>query len=463
MDVQLLEKLAISASNIRVQDFFEDFDKQNVKRIHPEQAIRALVSSGFELTPDEQARIKIAYTNEEGMFEYLALVADINSDRPPGYFEGKPEVDPLVTTSAARFSATGTFNAASSQPRKYLSDVDEDEIARIMRVIQYQVYVRGLDLRRSIAQYDFNKRGHITPERFKRELLSLISKLSAEDVDLLCEAYRSPDGQVRYIPFARDASPPSDDTQEVTSHRTHYVTASPNKTLTEQITAPTSEREEIEGLATLFRFIYERRIRVYDLFADFDRLRTGKILRGDFVRCLGGLQVPGLSARQLEVITDRYTDVSDPAGPLVLWRVFMEEAEGSNYERGLESDPLRDVGQTPTTAFAYSVAMAPNPRFMRPDLPDEDMERLEGLMSNLRAVVSRNRIGFVKESMRNYDVGNEGFISVARFQRVLASFDLLPKDEEDRSVLLTYYGGKENTPHEGMIEYRGFLRDLQLD
>lgn len=396
------------------------------------------------------------------MFEYLALLADIDSNRPPGYFEGKPEVDPTATTSAARFSSTGTFSATSFQPRKYFHEEDEDELARIMRVIQYEVYIRGLDLRRSIAQYDFSKRGHITPERFKRELLSLIRKLSAEDVDLLCEAYKSPDGQVRYIPFARDASISDGDFDELDTKK-NIVFPSPNKITLDLLRAPCAEEVEVEGLATLFRFIYERRIRMYDLFVDYDKLKNGKILRGDFVRCLGTLRVPGLSARQLEAITDRYTDVSDPSGPLVLWRVFVEEADGSNYEKGLEADPTRKLGETPTSAFAYSVAMAPNPRFMRPELSDSELDRLEALLANLRAAVSRARIGFVKETMKNYDKGNEGFISASRFQRVLASFNILPKDDEDKRILLTYYGGKENTPHEGMIEYRGFLRDLYLD
>lgn len=205
--------------------------------------------------------------------------------------------------------------------------------------------------------------------------------------------------------------------------------------------------------ASIVRQVFERRIRVSELFADFDPLRRGIITRAQFLRGLRGLRLEGISPSGMEAVAEKYsvgvraasqgrrrgpspsppppsfplllllllqapemeasmrlpsglapeaeTDLTTeeraellrerargtrdtlrqavasqlasaapPAGAFVRWRDFVADVDAAWTEPGLEKDPLKGL-----ESFARTVATAPHPRFVRPELPAAEQVR----------------------------------------------------------------------------------------
>ena len=65
-----------------------------------------------------------------------------------------------------------------------------------------------------------------------------------------------------------------------------------------------------------------------------------------------------------QAVTAQLASAAPPAGAFVRWTAFVSDVDAAWTESGLEKDPTKAL-----ESFARTVATAPHPRFVRPELP----------------------------------------------------------------------------------------------
>lgn len=416
------------------------------------------------------------YTDEDGMFLYERLEEDINNVPLNGFLEMNPDIDPASTTPFSKFGLTGTVAATASalMPRIELPPKLAQEVERIVSQARYESHSRGIVLAQYIKQYDHSRRGLVTPNQFMREFLNYFKSISTEDTALLAKAYTNSDGQVMYMAVCRDITP-----EVYHSHREANSTAvnnfevgtlpssqkhlehgkraaSPNARLERALAAyRASDNEADKVLEQVIRFVYERRINITNIFTDFDsKLHRHRITRPQFVRGVASLGI-NISLAALEILAGKYIDEADPSGNDIIYRRFLEDVNNAFVLQGLEKEPLKE-----NNTFAHTIVTSAPPRTVRPVLNNHEENFYHLAVNDILSRITRLRAYNVGASMRDFDKLGEGFITIDRFLRVLAIYDLVPVSAEERNALLKFYKGTGGKV--ALINYRAFLEDMKL-
>jgi hypothetical protein len=107
-------------------------------------------------------------------------------------------------------------------------------------------------------------------------------------------------------------------------------------------TAPDQHLDAIEN--KLRAHIFAMRIRLVDLFADFDKLRSGFITASQFRRCIGAAYdkgvVSNLSQAELDVLVNHY-DVKKNG--MIKWRAFVDSIDKVFGAKKLEQTPTKYI------------------------------------------------------------------------------------------------------------------------
>jgi hypothetical protein len=226
---------------------------------------------------------------------------------------------------------------------------------------------------------------------------------------------------------------------------------SPNARSAAAAAAPVGEDELVAVEASIIRQAFERRLRVADVFVDFDKLHRGTCTRAQFVRGLKLCAFEGLTPSQAEAVASKYVvPGAEPEGQVVCYAKFSAAVEEAFVPRGLEQDPSKTLD-----SFAHSVVSSPAPRFVRPTLEREDAVALQAALVYIKDKIRHWRLYNMKPVLTSFDKAAEGLITETQFLRVLAQFDLVPHPAHERGALLDYFRGKGSRAH--MIDYRAFL------
>ena len=304
----------------------------------PEQAVRALSACGVVMTKNDIAELTAAYTGLDGYFAYELLEQDLTNTPLNGFLERNPTIAPSATDPFVKFGLPGTIASmpAALMPKAALSPREEADLLQVIELCKYTVRTRGIVLARQIRQYDVTHRGVVTASRFVREMLLCFLDLKLEDALLLSKAYGTADGQVRYMAVHRDVTPES-----IEPVRSSFVTVnnnqvdnlpsshvhleqrggkrapSPNSKFSRTMELRAAESEIDDLLAKIIRHVWERRIRVKDIFLDFDKMHLNRVTRPQFVRTVSQLRVVGASVSTIDKLAERYLFSGDQGGNIV--------------------------------------------------------------------------------------------------------------------------------------------------
>lgn len=106
----------------------------------------------------------------------------------------------------------------------------------------------------------------------------------------------------------------------------------------QQIAAIHASDPALDAVENKFRaHAFAMRIRLVDLFADFDKLRSGFITASQFRRCIGAAYDKGvvspLTVDECDVLVDHY-DVKKNG--MIKWRAFVDSIDkGNSYYKSL--------------------------------------------------------------------------------------------------------------------------------
>ena len=211
------------------------FDLHHVKRITPEQAVRAVDMAGISLTRAEAESLHEVYVGDDGAFNYGAccgtatalgcctrtpphqpppsptakFIDDVNDHRSNGYFETRPvartadsrrkSVSGFVVSPMAGGSA-GFFVPLTSEERSQLQE--------LLERCRHLCHTRGLVVKQFMKDFDRNRIGLVTAARFEREAAALFPGLSPSERALIQKAYATADrADVRYMVLHNDVTP----------------------------------------------------------------------------------------------------------------------------------------------------------------------------------------------------------------------------------------------------------------
>jgi len=362
-------------------DFFRPFDKLNLKRIPPETAVRAIDSSGLSLSKAEHDALAKLYVDEHGLFDYAQMVIDHNDVPPAGFYERNPAATAAGPVSRASSFSASPLEGGSAGLFVPLTDTERALLEDVLERVRHYVATRGIILKNGLRDYDEHKKGLVTASRFSRELTSVLPILRPAEAELVAKAYMTADrADVRYMVFHADATPgeeerptgsrgvmgssapagapPSPDrlklnlgasagsaggfgatggslgasvgrgagaapgaTASAPLNNTRQKPA-PEKVL-EYRTIPAGDIEAIE--ASIVRQTFERRLKLWDCFCDWDKKRLGEMPRALFRRGVAQGKFEGLSPACVETLADKYAVATDPTLQTIHWIDFVDE------------------------------------------------------------------------------------------------------------------------------------------
>ncbi|KAJ1556965.1 hypothetical protein HK096_009839, partial [Nowakowskiella sp. JEL0078] len=180
--------------------------------------------------------------------------------------------------------------------------------------------------------------------------------------------------------------------------------------------------------------IWPMRIRLYDHFSDFDKLRSGFITAPQFRRCLGSAidrtMVP-LTENEYEILIKHY-DIK--GNGMFKWTNFVDSVDKVFGAKKLEKAPTQ-----------YIPAPHEVVKPVRPPLSPANESKYNEIIQRLRSYVN-NHGGDPKSWFKDFDKHNNGFITFNQFRRGIPQ-NLLSLEEED---LLLY---RYNDDVTGTVNY----------
>ena len=391
-----------------------------------------------------------------------------------GNLEKNPLVSKISNDPFAKFNLPGTFAALPSalMPKAPLDEESDHKLNGILDQCKYLVKTHGIMLAQYVRQYDVTHRGVVTESRFIREFLSCFKDFKEEQAKLVAKAYGTADHQVRYMAVHRDITPDgvgsaiatnavvnvnNFQVDQLASSGVHLEKGprgvSPNKKMERTAHNFRTDSEVDTLLQAIIRYVWERRIRIKDIFIDFDKMHLNRITRPQFVRAVGQLRVEGMKLNTVDEMAGRYLVEGDASGNVVAYRRFLEDVENAFTLSRLEKDP-HAFNQT----LAHSVVTRPPPSSLRNELSEDGSRMLETVLASLRTNIVRVKAYNLRAGMRDFDQLCEGFITIDRFLRALAIYNLVPERKEERDVLLARYTGRGK--HANNINWRACMDDL---
>ncbi|KAJ3183990.1 hypothetical protein HDU85_001841 [Gaertneriomyces sp. JEL0708] len=192
--------------------------------------------------------------------------------------------------------------------------------------------------------------------------------------------------------------------------------------LAQQSRHPPPTAEDVEN--KLRAFVFAHRIRIAEMFLDFDRLRSGYVTATQFRRCLGGIMHKGvvepLTEQEFDVLMEKY----DAKGNrMIKWTNFVDSIDQVFGASQLERSPTKQVHE------GKEVVKDIRPRSSKSE------SAYQAILATLRAYV-RWHGSDVKTWFKDFDKHNNGYVTINQFRRGLPP-NLLTSQEQD--LLISIY------------------------
>lgn len=191
--------------------------------------------------------------------------------------------------------------------------------------------------------------------------------------------------------------------------------------------------KDIDFDALILRYrahVATQRIRLREVFHDFDALRSGSMTISRFIRCISASMDKGmispLNAREMDSLAAAFESNTQPG--LVKWRDFIEV-----IDKGFEPKLMDGT-------HAISVSLP-----FRRKLSPESEEAVRETIAKLKSFVKHHGSD-VKTWYVDFDKYNNGYVTTNQFRRAIPP-NLLKADEED--LLIHRYG----EPVNGTVNY----------
>ncbi|XP_076448305.1 uncharacterized protein LOC143285015 [Babylonia areolata] len=428
----------VLTSRLRVLEYFQDFDPLRSGSISKTRFRRCLATLGLsklaqhDLNDKQFDLLCKAYQDpkKEDQVLYTKFVADVESVFTQADLEHCPTAA-VPPQEIFRVPKPGTvdWNRADSGH----SDLYEATMTRI----RSRVEQRRILLKPVFQDFDRHNNGHITQGQFRQALTMLEIPISTPEIAAM-EARFYNDVGVNYLAFLKELEPPAP-TEFMYVKRLEEVRQTNAKGALPELHA-VSDLEQI--LLKIKTKVSKERIRVEDFMRDYDKLRSGRMMKTSFRRAVNLARLD-LYESELAIIEDKYQSTGDPE--YIDYKRFCDEVESIFTTKHLEKMPLEEVDtfKPPVEWELNSMSAENNEKFIR-------------CMSKIKEKVRKHRMQLFP-LFEDYDRVHNGSVSRSQFRRVLSELQLESMVSDEELELLwgqfkVKVGGKDDVNYVAFCE-----------
>lgn len=355
--VSVLVKIAQQAEErqLRVGEFFADYDPLRSSVIAKSQFISALSIAGFDLAEADIDALTSAFPaakvrNHINVHDFLREVGAYAPMSVPAAIIGMPD----MSTDYAR--------TVQQRPCGGSSLLSENELRRLMEIqkrLRHDATSHSALLTPFFSDFDRFNHGKITKHKFLQALARHRFVINEEDSALLCRFY-SPPGDVDMVDYRRfvcdvgdnectrsnvkqQTAPTGSAAPLASTNATATGASSPN-TKTAPLEASYTEVDLQAVLQKVCCFLQERQPRVSEFFPDGDELRHQHVTSTRFQHCISILGIR-LSARELDILEHAFMNTMKDPGS-VNYPAFVQCVRGMLSDgAGIEAVTERRMGE----------------------------------------------------------------------------------------------------------------------
>mmetsp|Transcript_103095 Transcript_103095/g.188130 ORF Transcript_103095/g.188130 Transcript_103095/m.188130 type:complete len:522 (-) Transcript_103095:112-1677(-) len=422
---------------IRIREFFLDFDPLKCGRCTRIQFGRGLDMAGLKMSYNDKEFL-VEYFTESGphvrfpqVVSYDKFVKEVDqvfaademndhemNKRPRprsalGFGPRRRERDLNLNTSQNSTLRMSMSTFAHKEVE------DEDRVMHVMHRLASLCKFRGvvfkqcytdLDRGSSPSPSNMNARrgGKVNLSLFRR-YFPFRKEISPEDVDLLARRYSTDAGDVHFVQLHNDIS-------EVLDPKPPPFPSSPLHLRPDNTQWDHTTLNPVKKIQSR---VVERRVRLRDLFLDFDHLRKGYCTLGQLKTVL---TVLGLDKEVNKSDFEHLSETYCRSDGLFCYATFVSDVDEAFTTPGLEKDPRATVSMPDATSTAAA-------RRNRMTMTANKRIQFEKLEDRLRAKVTRRRI-LLLPTFKDMDRTNNGHITRNQFARVMCmlGWDLRPAE-----------------------------------
>ncbi|EDO33216.1 predicted protein [Nematostella vectensis] len=275
---------------ILCKPLFQDFDKHNNGHVTRSQARQCLHNLGLTHDENEMKIIEARYSDDIG-FNYIDFLELLQPpDKPDHMYVKRLEGLKLVNS-------------------KQMADLGEQDMETIMHKIKAKVMKERIRVLEFMRDYDKLRTGRMLRANFIRAMDMCCLDLTKREIEIIMDRYSSP-GYPDYVDYARF----SDDIEQIftVKHLEKMPLVEPTRfnphVQSENLKLRPEAEEAFERVMhRLADRVRIRRIQIFPLFEDYDKVHNGSVSRSQFNRVLSELDLGGLvSAREFEVLYQKF-------------------------------------------------------------------------------------------------------------------------------------------------------------
>lgn len=387
----------VLVNRLRVEEYFQDFDPLRHGSISRSQFRRCLSLMGQPNLTDEQFEVLVQYYRDPklpGNVMWTRFLTDTESVFTKRGLEKVPTytVPPMETFQMSR------PGASSEQP----TQDDVEFLERIQQRMRRKLIEQRILSKPCFQDFDKHNNGHVTKIQASQCLHTLGLTDDPEEIRILQTRY-SDDIGFNYIQFL-------DDLQPSEKPEMKYLQRLEELKLTNQKHLPDLGDDSIERIMYKIKCrVMKERMRLSEFFKDYDKLRTGRILKTVFPRAMD-LASLKLTKVEVEQLMNRYTAIGYP--DYVQHTTLVDEIESIFTLKELEKAPE-----------IVPIQFKPQPENEYCKLSPEEKKVLDLVMHRLADRVRIRRIQ-IFPLFEDYDRVHNGTVSRFQFHRVLSELDL---------------------------------------
>ncbi|CAD8108204.1 unnamed protein product [Paramecium sonneborni] len=436
-DIETRLQQEVYKKQIRVREFFTDFDRLRKGWVTEDKFRSALSMINFHFTRDEIEEIIRRYKLNDGLVQYTT-------------FCNKLEEQFLNNEAKAQvFQAPQIFNKE-----------EEETVMRLMLAIKRKIATKRIFLKQPFQDFDRTACSHITIDQFSRVLNQLGLLPKDQYLQLLIRQYidNGNPKEVNYVKFCDDVDNvqemlsgvitgikhnpkevhPDDDFIEDKEGLDLISTLFTSKKLTDNINTLEQVLKKIQGDVVM------KRIRIREFYKDFDPLRKGLITESQFARILHLQNIP-VTEKEISILLNHYKIDKIPNGQ-VDYNQFCEDVDKIFTIKGIDKSPQAQVPQIDDTT-----TLPARRRYLQ--MTEQEAIQLDELLMKYKQAIQNKRV-LLKPVFEDFDKTKQGYITTNQFLRILNQFNLFP-DPVSLNLLLKRFVDKANLNE---VNYYDFCR-----
>ncbi|XP_022079913.1 uncharacterized protein LOC110973400 [Acanthaster planci] len=401
---ELLKRIRhdVLVNRVRVCEYFQDFDPLREHSIPRSQFTMGLTAMGQQtLSREESKALCDYYTNPQNPLhvQWKKFEKDIESV----FTQVEPDLEKTPTNQVPPLESflvekQGTVDWAQATPEQ-TTIVDQAMDRMRQRSNQRRIHSKPC-----FQDYDLHNIGVVTKQQFRQCLTFLGLNASEMEMELLELKYSNTMG-FNYLRFLDDLQPRDKQDLKYTQRLEELRLVNSKSVSLEK--NPLTDFEEI--MKKIKIKVSRERMRVLEFIRDYDKLRTGRMLKTTFRRALDLAHLE-LQASEVDILQQNYEYPRDPA--YVEYVPFCDEIESIFTLKHLEKAP-----QVKPIQFKPPVEVDQN-------VLDKDSEIiLQRTLARLAEQVRKSNMQMYT-LFEDYDRVHNGTVSQSQFRRVLSELEL---------------------------------------